>query len=173
MAKLRTLVSGLKCLLLSGKKQSSNKLKPEEFHGQFEMLTSGLYDKFCRVRDESGFIMIPSGVKGAIVRTNGNSWHNINKTPDGKTWACDFIVKRPDGKKLKFNDAVEFKKICIRHGINGIGVYPMWASGVGFHLDCRNKLKNSFGRHHDEWGAYYDSKGKQIYTSFSDCWSDL
>lgn len=85
-------------------------------------------DALRNIRGERIVISNGDGVLGRYV---GESYHSI--TYWGTVMAMDVI---PDGVKCRA-DAEKFYYQAKQLGFGGIGVYPQWHQGIGFHLDSR------------------------------------
>lgn len=115
------------------------------------------------LREQTGFRITLSPVKGAIGRNdgeNGTSQHNFDKW--GEVLAVDFNMEHEDGTPLTADEALEVCRKAKRLGFNGIGVYTAWKQGPGFHMDVRDVDDfRSWG-----WVGDVDEKGNQIYVGF-------
>jgi hypothetical protein len=86
-------------------------------------------------------ISISNGA-GAIGRDKGSSMHNW--TAHGEVRAVDII---PRGVEMR-QDAERFLHLAKTLGFTGLGVYPDWRQGCGFHVDTRDAT----GSHVAKWG---------------------
>ena len=108
--------------------------KSNEFSGWYESLSADLKEKLDSLRSEWNAPIYVSKANGAIGRKDdSNSYHNINK--HGCVMAVDIFPRYC----YSADDVRRFRKIAEQVGFTGIGVYPNWSGGIGFHVDVRKQ----------------------------------
>ena len=108
--------------------------KEEEFNGWYDQLHPELKIALDKLRELIKRPIFISQAEGAVGRKDdSNSYHNINK--HGYVMAVDIFptyVKTKDDCTFIYDKAVEA-------GFKGIGLYPFWRQGIGFHVDIRKR----------------------------------
>ena len=108
--------------------------KEEEFNGWYDQLHPELKTKLDEFRRLINRPVLISKAEGAVGRKDdSNSRHNVNKW--GSVMAVDIFpknIKTVEDCNFIYDKAVEA-------GFKGIGLYPYWRQGIGFHLDIRNQ----------------------------------
>lgn len=138
-----------------------------EFGSWSDKMDIMLLLRLDQLADVSGYGIRISKVNGAVGREDGNTWHNINFTGTNKVMAVDVYPFNRDGAEFTQDDAQRLYTLALRIGFTGVGIYPHWAGGIGFHLDTRTRLKNRVGRKYDEWAGVWRNN-KQVYVSFNE-----
>ena len=132
----------------------------DEFRGWFDQMDPRLLFLLDSLRHQWGQPIRISQADGAIGRHMGEglSQHNADKW--GMVRAVDVYV---DGVTNE-QQAREFVDLAEQVGFTGIGVYPDWAQGIGFHLDVR---VDAIPGKPAKWGAVNNEVGQQRYVVMS------
>lgn len=132
----------------------------EEYRGWYHKYHRSFIYRLDVLRQLHGKPIRFSKYKGALGRTgDSTSYHNYEKY--GSVYAGDVI---PEGINT-VEDAEQFEQLARLCGFTGIGFYPFWAQGSGFHLDTR-PVKDVA-----TWGAYFDEEGEQQYIGLEDVYA--
>ena len=132
----------------------------DEFRGWFDRCDPRLLILLDSLRHQWGQPIRISPADGAIGREmrDSISQHNIDKW--GSVRAVDVY---PEGVTNE-HQAREFIDLAEQVGFTGIGVYPDWAGGIGFHLDVRVDAQPGKPA---KWGAVNNENGVQRYVALS------
>jgi len=134
--------------------------KPEEFHGWYDKMSPELLVKLDILRHQWGRPIDISKASGAVGR-NDNSQSQHNFSAWGEVRAVDIF---PVGV-ISEDDADIFVTCATDCGFTGIGVYPHWSGGIGFHVDVRKDKKIGYPA---TWGAVNTEIGRQRYVAMSE-----
>ena len=130
----------------------------EEFGGWFSSCSPRLLILLDALRFQWGAPIRVSRAQGAIGRRLGEgakSQHNIDRW--GEVRAVDVF---PSGLVTR-EDVDSFLLSAISIGITGIGFYPDWSGGFGFHLDVREDREPGYPA---TWGRV-DTRLEKQYVS--------
>lgn len=128
---------------------------PDEFHGWHNKMSPELLVKLDVLRHQwKQPIRVSENRRSVGREDNSNSQHNYTKW--GEVRAIDVL---PTGVVNNIS-AHRFITLAVDCGFTGIGFYPDWKSGYGFHLDVRTDREIG---HPATWGGVINSTGQQVY----------
>lgn len=131
----------------------------KEFRKWWPKMSPKLLVKLDLLRFRWGKPINISVKKGAIGRDGkGTSQHFWEQF--GEVRAVDTI---PEGIETQ-EDAYKFFKLAIECGFTGIGFYPTWSKGPGFHLDSREDVKMGSPK---KWGGLYHGDGTLFFVTIT------
>lgn len=134
--------------------------KASEFGDWWGLMDYGLLFRLDVLRQQWGHPIYISQAVGALGREDDSeSQHNVSRW--GVVRAADIY---PEGLADK-SDAERFVLAATDVGFTGIGCYPQWSGGVGFHVDVRPGREPNYPT---TWGGVLNKEGKQVYVSLNE-----
>lgn len=124
--------------------------KPSEFSGWYDQLDEQLKASLDEFRRLHGRPVYVSRANGAVGREDeSRSQHNVARW--GSVRAVDVF---PRGVYTA-EDAQQIYDLAVDAGFTGIGIYPQWNGGIGFHLDVRDQtFISSWSQVNDEYLSF-------------------
>jgi hypothetical protein len=134
--------------------------KASEFGDWWGLMDYGLLVRLDVLRHQWGNPIRISQAEGAIGRhDDSESQHNVDR------WGTVRAVDIYPGGILDGSDAERFVLAATDVGFTGIGLYPSWSGGVGFHVDVRTDREPGYPA---TWGGVPNPMGQQKYVSLND-----
>ncbi|MAB53548.1 hypothetical protein [Marinobacter sp.] len=135
--------------------------KPDEFGGDFDLLSHDLKYKLDQFREAWGEPVMVSPAPGAVARRLGydsKSQHNIDRW--GECRAVDVMPFEMN----TVADRVRAFNLSVQVGFTGIGIAPVWQPRPGMHLDVR---KDRTPGKPAKWG-YARRDGRQVIVAIDE-----
>lgn len=143
-----------------------NHYEPWEFNGWYDQLSAAQKRALDIARHKWGKPIHVSNADGAVGRHLGpedTSQHNVDRW--GEVRATDIV---PEGIATKA-DAERFVQVLIDSGFQGVGFYPHWNQGPGFHADTRVNVEEHYVA---KWGRL-DNREEPEYVSIAKALAEM